>query len=134
MSDKNLYQYELMDLAKNPKNYGPIENPDFCTKQQNISCGDMVTLFGTVDTNQLKKLTFQGSGCVLSMAMASKLTERVIGLSLQEVLLLDERLVGELLGMELGINRLQCGLLSIVALQQGVSEYIKNFSDASKFE
>lgn len=122
----DLYKYDLMDHAQNPRNYGLMGEADFCVKQQNLSCGDSVTLCGKIDTTQrVQKLTFQGSGCVLSMAMASKLTDYLVGKSVSELLLLDDQVVELLLGMQLGINRLQCGMLSVMAAKQGVQDYLK---------
>lgn len=121
----NLYKYDLMDHGKNPKNYGLLPEADFCVKQQNLSCGDMVTMSGIVQGGHVVNLGFEGTGCMLSMAMASKLTEHAKGMSVEAVLALDETLVAQLLGMDLGINRLQCGMLSIVALKQGVVDHLQ---------
>jgi len=126
MNSKNdLYKYDLMDHAKTPRNYGLMSEVDFCVKQQNLSCGDSVTMCGQIDQGKVKKLSFEGSGCVLSMAMASKLTEHLVAKSLDEIMQLDDQVVELLLGMELGINRLQCGLLSVVAVKQGIREYLQ---------
>jgi len=129
MNPKNdLYKYDLMDHAKNPRNYGLMSGASFCVKQQNLSCGDSVTMCGQIGQGSLIKLSFEGSGCVLSVAMASKLTEHLIGKTLDEILLLDDQIVELLLGMELGINRLQCGLLSVAAIKQGIHEYLQRQS------
>lgn len=125
MTKKNHYlvQQDLIDHAKNPHNYGPLQDADFVKNEHNPLCGDSVVMFGKVQEDILQDTSFEGQGCMLSMAMASKLTERVKGMRLDEIMLLSNDLVEQLLGLELGPNRMQCGMLSIIALQQGVQEY-----------
>jgi nitrogen fixation protein NifU and related proteins len=119
----NTYRQDLLDLAKNPLNFGLFQPLDFVSSEHNPSCGDSVIMGGTMKDGVITSLRFEGSGCVLSMAMASKLTEFATGSSCDEIAGLDERLVEELLGMKLGINRLRCGLLSIMALKKAVELY-----------
>lgn len=119
----DLYKHQLLDLAKNPRNYGLMPGVDFCSQKLNPSCGDSVTIGGFIQGSNLSNMCFEGSGCVLSLAMASLLTDHVIGMNIDEVLALDEQIVEKLLQMSLGINRLQCGMLSVIALQQGLSKY-----------
>ncbi len=120
----DLYKQDLIDHSKNPRNYGLLEASDFVSGEHNPSCGDSVTMCGLVVRGKLVEARFEGSGCVLSMAMASKLTQYVAGMGLQEVLALNEELVEQLLGTKLGINRLRCGLLSVMALQKGVATFL----------
>lgn len=115
-----LYKYDLMDHVKNPRNYGLLLRYDFLFQQKNQMCGDVIVVSGIIQKGVIQCLTFEGSGCVLSIAMASKLTEYVRGLVVEKAMLLDEKVVETLLGMPLGINRMQCGLLSIKALQHGL--------------
>lgn len=121
----DLYKHDLVDHSKNPRNYGLLQPCDFVSGEYNPSCGDTVKICGVVTAGKLSKVTFEGSGCVLSMAMASKLTDFVVGMSLDQAMSLDEETVEKLLGVKLGLNRLRCGLLSIMALQKGIIEYKK---------
>lgn len=118
-----LTQHELQFHAKNPSNLGLLPDMDFLSGEHNPSCGDSVLIGGCIKDGKITKLCFQGSGCVISIAMASKLTLAVIGMSLDQVKKLDEQFVEQLLGLSLGLNRLKCGLLSIMALQQGILSY-----------
>lgn len=118
-------QQDLLDHAKNPQNYGLCATPDFVSAEHNPSCGDSVTICGMVSGNMVQEVRFEGKGCVLSLAMASKLTEFVKGMNSNDILLLNHDTVSQLLGMELGPNRIQCGMLSIIALINGVAHYKK---------
>ena len=126
--DSYLNQQDLLDHAKNPLNYGVLEKCDFTSGEYNPSCGDSVSIYGIVSNNVLKQVRFEGKGCVLSLAMASKLTEYVTNLQIEEILQLDEQIVEKLLRMHLGPNRMQCGMLSVIALQKGLESY-KNYKN-----
>jgi nitrogen fixation NifU-like protein len=119
----NLYQEILMDHYRNPRNHGIIAQCNFSAQQRNSSCGDEVTFMGVVDHNSLVGVAFQGKGCVISQAAASLLSEKVTGMSLEDILALDKDDLIAMLGMQLGPVRLLCGLLSLTALQDGIREY-----------
>lgn len=125
LKNKSAYltQQKLLDHSRNPLNYGLIESADFVSDQHNPSCGDSVSFSGVVQDDKLVQVGFEGSGCVLSLAMASMLTEQVMGMSLDAILKLDESIVSQLLGLDLGPNRMQCGMLSVMALQSGIKKY-----------
>lgn len=119
----DLYKQQLLDLAKHPLNYGLKPDADFCSEQINPSCGDSVIICGFVQGSKLTKIFFEGTGCVVSLAMASLLTEHVADMSIDDALVLDEDIVEKLLQIPLGINRLQCGMLSLVCLQRGLRKH-----------
>jgi nitrogen fixation NifU-like protein len=127
MDSKNSYfsQADLQFYAKNPCNFGLIPHLDFVSDQHNPSCGDLVTIGAQVEKGMIKKLCFTGSGCVISMAMASKLTLVAVGMDFEQIRTLDEQFVQQLLGLQLGINRMQCGMLSVSALQRGLEKFEK---------
>lgn len=119
----NSYKQDLLDHSKKPLNFGLTQPLDFVSSEHNPSCGDSVIIGGIIKDGVVVRVCFEGSGCVLSMAMASKLTEFAKMMTLGEIAELDERIVEQLLGMKLGINRLRCGLLSVVALKKAVILY-----------
>ncbi len=124
MSIHNLYQQELLNHYQNPRNFGILQAYDFLSPMYNPSCGDSVTFSGCILQGAVTILTFEGKGCVLSVAMASKLTEYCKNMPIQEVLQLNEETVFLLLAMDLGFKRMQCGMLAIQSLQKGVKAFI----------
>ena len=118
-----LIQQDLQFHAKNPSNFGMLPDLDFVSGQNNPTCGDSVMMGGRVHDGKVVALCFQGSGCVISMAMASKLTVAAVGMSLVEIKKLDESIVEQVLGLSLGLNRMKCGLLPVMALQKAVLLY-----------
>jgi nitrogen fixation NifU-like protein len=121
----DLYKHHILDLAKNPHNYGLVADADFSSKRLNPSCGDVLTMCGFVLDGNLDNVRFEASGCVISIAMASLLTSFVQNMSVEKALCLDEQTIEQLLEMQLGINRLQCGMLAILALQDGIRNFIE---------
>ena len=124
MSQK-LYQEELMDHYKFPRNKQKIKDPDFLSGDGNPTCGDKVYIEGKIKDNKITEIGFDGSGCVISQASASMLTEKVLGKSVDEVLNLTKDDIVKMLGIELGPNRLKCALLSLQVLKKGLSEFKK---------
>ena len=124
----DLYKHQILDLAKNPSNYGLKQGVDFLSKKLNPSCGDIITIGGFVKDKKIYDICFEASGCVISIAMASLLTDFVKDKDISYILKLDEEIVEQLLDMQLGINRLQCGMLSVMALQDGVRNFIQKTS------
>ena len=119
----NFYQEVLMDHFRNPRNQKKLAEHDFYSEQRNSSCGDEVLFTGIVRNNILTEVAFQGKGCVISQATASMLSEKVKKMSLDAILALDKDDLIAMLGMPLGPVRLLCGLLSLTALQKGITEY-----------
>lgn len=134
MQKKDFYlnQQDLLTHAKNPSNFGLQLDLDFVSSEYNPSCGDKVVIGAKIVDGVFKKVCFQGSGCVISLAMSSKLTEFLTGKSIIALDQLDEKLVYELLGIELGLNRLTCGLLPIMAFKKGLYLYQNKPSNTVK--
>ena len=119
---QNLYQEILMDHYRHPRNRGHLANPDFTSQSHNPSCGDSVQFDGIVNDGRLSQLAFEGKGCVISQAMASILTEKLVGKLISEIDALDKDYVVGILGMQLGPTRLKCALLPLQAIQEGINK------------
>jgi nitrogen fixation NifU-like protein len=86
MSDlKALYQEVIIDHSKRPHNFRPMPDMNRTAQGYNPLCGDKVTLFVKLDGDRIADVSFQGSGCAISTASASLLTETVKGKTLAEV-------------------------------------------------
>lgn len=125
MSDDAFYQKALMEHFRNPQNKKKIENANFSSGQDNPSCGDTVSISGIIEDGVVKEIGFEGSGCVISMASVSMLTEACKGKTVEEILSLTKSDILKMLGLELGPNRLQCALLPLEALHKGIAGYKK---------
>ncbi len=91
-----LYQEVLLDHYRRPRNFGEIAAPTGRAEGNNPLCGDRVTVEVVVAGDRLEQVVFRGSGCAISTASASLMTEAISGRSLDEVRALSERFRGAL--------------------------------------
>ena len=76
MNLKELYQEIILEHGKNPRNLGKTENFNKDAKGHNPLCGDKVHVFLKIDENKnISDISFEGSGCAISMASASIMTD-----------------------------------------------------------
>ena len=86
MNIKELYQEIILDHGKNPRNLGKTENFNKDAKGYNPLCGDKVHIFLKIDENKkINSISFEGSGCAISMAAASILTDLIKGKEENEI-------------------------------------------------
>ena len=92
MSDlRELYQEVILDHNKRPRNFRVIDNATRTARGHNPLCGDRLTLYVTLDGDRIADASFEGSGCAISKASASLMTEAVKGKTLNEADALFER-------------------------------------------
>ena len=75
----DLYQEVILDHCKNPRNFREMPAATCSAQGHNPLCGDQLKLFLTVDGDRIREASFVGSGCCISKASASLLTESVKG-------------------------------------------------------
>ena len=82
MDLKELYQDIILEHGKNPRNFGKCEGHNFEAKGYNPLCGDKIQIFLKLNKDKkVENLSFKGSGCAISMASTSIMTELVHGKS-----------------------------------------------------
>jgi nitrogen fixation protein NifU and related proteins len=85
MSDlRELYQELIIDHSKRPRNFRVLEGANRKLDGFNPLCGDKITVFLELENDRVKNIGFQGSGCAISTASASVMTESVKGKTLAE--------------------------------------------------
>ncbi|MEX2496800.1 MAG: SUF system NifU family Fe-S cluster assembly protein [Woeseia sp.] len=96
---RELYRELIIDHAKSPRHFGRIEEATHCAEGINPLCGDKLKLYFTVDEqDRICDARFEGSGCAISVASASLLTETVIGLETERALNFFAAMVNRLSG------------------------------------
>ena len=84
MDLKQLYQDIILEHGKSPRNFGKCEKYTHQAKGYNPLCGDKVEIFLKLNNEKkVENLTFEGSGCAISMASTSIMTELVKGKPLE---------------------------------------------------
>jgi nitrogen fixation NifU-like protein len=92
MSDlANLYQEVILDHNRRPRNFRVLERPSHQAEGYNPLCGDRLNLFLDVRDNVITDVGFQGSGCAISKASASLMTDTVKGRPVAEARAMFER-------------------------------------------
>jgi nitrogen fixation NifU-like protein len=92
MSDlSDLYQEVILDHNKRPRNFRTIEAPSHHAEGYNPLCGDRLNLYVNVADGVLTDVAFQGSGCAISKASASLMTDALKGKTVAEANALFER-------------------------------------------
>ncbi len=123
----------LLDHFNNPRNKGPLEDPDILVNGGNPGCGDVVTLYVKLDEqDHIADITFEGHGCTISMAAASFLTELVQGKTLEQVRQMGYDELIDTLGREVVQSRLRCATLAFDTLQGGAREYPSHKANGKK--
>ena len=86
MDLKELYKEIILEHGKSPRNFGKCKKYTHEAKGHNPLCGDQVQVYLKLNKeNKLENLTFKGSGCAISIASTSIMTELVKGKSIEKV-------------------------------------------------
>ena len=85
MDLKDLYRDVIVDHNRQPRNFGKIDEPDARAEGHNPLCGDKLVVYLTLSGDRISDVKFDGSGCAISVASASLLTESIKGKSIGEV-------------------------------------------------
>ena len=92
MSDlSDLYQEVILDHNRRPRNYGPLPDASRTVQGHNPLCGDKVTLYVRLDGDRISGIAFEGSGCAISKASASLMTDAVKGGTIDQANALFDR-------------------------------------------
>ena len=116
---KDLYQEIIVDHNRNPRNFGIIDNADKIIEGFNPLCGDKLKLYLKTEGQNIADISFDGSGCAISVASASLMTDAMKGKSIKDAELLFNSF-HELITNENGVDEKSLGKLAVLA---GVKDY-----------
>jgi nitrogen fixation protein NifU and related proteins len=87
----DLYQEVILDHNRRPRNFRAIEQASRKQEGYNPLCGDRLTLYVKLEDDRISDVSFQGTGCAISKASASLMTDAVKGKTVEEARALFER-------------------------------------------
>jgi nitrogen fixation NifU-like protein len=119
MDLKDLYRDVIVDHNRNPRNFRPMADADRRAEGFNPLCGDRLTLYVKLDGDRIGDVSFQGSGCAISVASASLLTESVRGRTVAEA----EQLFDRMHSLLTRDGEVDSGSLGKLAALSGVREF-----------
>ena len=81
---RDLYQQLIIDHNKNPNNYYELKNANHVAEGHNPLCGDEIIIYIVINNDSIDDIAFTGSGCAISKASASIMTNELKGLKIKE--------------------------------------------------
>ena len=139
MDLRDLYQEIIVDHNRSPRNFRKIDEHTHTAQGFNPLCGDKLTMYIVLDGDVISDISFEGSGCAISVASASLLTERLKGKTVAEARKTFEELhtvftspdepedlealgkLGALAGVRAYPSRIKCASLSWHALNSALN-------------
>ena len=118
---RELYREVILDHNRHPRNFGELKGADRVVEGVNPLCGDRMTLYVKMDDERVRDIRFKGTGCAISVASSSLMTERAKGGSVEELRALFEQVREMLTGEAPGAVALES--LDKLAALSGVREY-----------
>ena len=119
---QELYREVILDHNRHPRNFGELEDANRVVEGVNPLCGDRMTLYVKIIDKKVQDIRFKGTGCAISVASSSLMTERAKGGSLDEVESLFEQ-VHEMLTSDITGSSINLENLDKLAVLSGVREY-----------
>lgn len=120
------YNPKVLELFKNPKNLGKMEDATVTAVAGNPSCGDMITFYLKInDQDIIERASFESYGCAANIATSSIVTEMIKNMKLEEAWKISWKSVAEEVG-GLPSVKFHCGILAVGALKRAIRKYYKN--------
>lgn len=123
MFDRQAYIENLLDYYQNPRNKGRIEDATVSVSGGNPGCGDVVTMYVSVEDGKAKQISFEGQGCTISQAGASMVAEKYEGESLETIEQASTDDMIDEMGREVVISRVRCATVGIGTLKGAIQQY-----------
>jgi len=116
---RDLYQEVILEHSKSPRNFRELPNADHRAEGYNPLCGDHFTVYLELDGDSIRDISFQGSGCAISKASASMMTQSLKGKTRAEA----EKLFEQFHKLVTSGPNGSLGELGKLAVFSGVSEF-----------
>ena len=123
--DRQAYIENLLDYYQNPRNKGRIEDATVSVSGGNPGCGDVVTMYVTIEDGVATHIHFEGQGCTISQAGASMVAEKYEGQPLEEIEASSTDDMIDEMGREVVMSRIRCASVGIGTLKGAVQQYRK---------
>jgi nitrogen fixation NifU-like protein len=117
MKNKSIYNKQILDLWRKPKNFGELKKPTHQYSEANTICGDEMQIHLKIESGIVRDASFFGTGCLVCIVFASQLTEKIKGMKVENVLKLKNEDLLKLLKIKITPLKMQCACLSLSAVQ-----------------
>lgn len=114
---RDLYRELILDHARSPRHFGSLANATHNAEGINPLCGDKLNLYLRIDDDRIADAAFEGSGCAISVASASLLTDAVIGMQCDDAIAYFDGVTARLRGDDASVD------LGKLAALEGVRDF-----------
>jgi len=118
------YTQKVLDLFRNPKNLGKLEDANVIAVAGNPACGDMITFYMKInDKAVIEKISFESYGCAANIATASIVTEMIKGLNVESAWkdVTWKKVTEEVGGLP--SVKFHCGILAVGAVKRAIRKF-----------
>ena len=119
----DLYAENILDHFKHPRGQVALANSSVKHREENASCGDELTVQLKIEDEKITGLSWSGTGCAISQAAMSMLSEEILNSKFQIPNSLKAKDIYELLGVPIGPRRFKCALLGLHALKNALRKF-----------
>ena len=116
----DMYREIILDHYKHPRNFGHLSHASAVANAYNATCGDSIVMEISIDNKKIADIRFSGTGCAISQASASMLTEKVKEMSISEVEKIKANDIIKMLGTTLTPSRMKCATLPLEVLTKAL--------------
>jgi nitrogen fixation NifU-like protein len=117
----SMYREEVMDHYKRPRNTGKLER-GVEAEGENASCGDKVHVYAQVENGEVSDFKHETEGCAICTAATSILSEKAVGMRVDQVSGLDRDWIIDELGIDVSPMRVKCAVLGLRTLQDALKK------------
>ena len=119
-----MYNDKVIEVFRNPKNVGEIENADGVGMVGNASCGDIMQISLKIENDVIVDAKFKTFGCTAAIATSSTACEMIKGMTIEEALQVTNKKVVEELG-GLPAQKLHCSVLAEEGIKKAIEQYLE---------
>jgi nitrogen fixation protein NifU and related proteins len=117
----DMYRQIILDHYKHPRNFGHLSHASTSANAYNATCGDKIIMEVAVNAKkEIEDIRFSGTGCAISQASASMLTEKVKGMKISDVMKLKTNDIMKMLETTLTPSRVKCATLPLEVLTKAL--------------
>ena len=125
-----MYNEKVMEVFKDPKNMGEVENYNGIGTVGNEVCGDIMQITLRIEDNVIKDAKFKTFGCAAAVASSSTATGMIIGKTVEEALALTNK---EVIEEREGLppQKIHCSVLAEEAIREAVNDYRRRVAEGT---
>lgn len=123
------YSPKVLEIFKNPKNLGKMDDASVVAEAGSLACGDIIKIYLKIEKvngeDTILKASFESYGCAANIASASILTELIKGKTVKEAWNISWKQISDELG-GLPSIKYHCSILAVGALKRAIRKYYEN--------